>query len=96
MAYGTNVSFVCSVNDTNVAITWNTSAVYSEILNSTLQVEIKDNLTTSILRLTNVTLSHTGEYSCVASSSNDAHSSGSGSGSDYNVDVATATLNVIG
>ena len=82
------------MNDTNVIVTWNTSAVYSEILNSTLQVEIRDNLTTSILRLTNVTLSHTGEYSCVASSFNDADSSGSGG--DYNVDVATATLNVIG
>ena len=93
MVYGTNVSFVCSVNDLNVTITWNTSAVYSENLKSI--VEIKDNLTTSILRLTNVTLNHTGEYSCVASSSNDADNS-SGSGIDYNVDVATATLNVIG
>ena len=94
MAYGTNVSFVCSVNDSNVNITWNTSAVDSEILKSMLQVKTENNLTTSILTLTHVTLNNTGEYSCVATSSNDAGSSGSGM--DNYIEVATATLNVIG
>lgn len=41
-----------------------------------------------------MTLNNTGEYSCVASSSNDAGSSGSGM--DNYIEVATATLNVIG
>ena len=93
MAYGTDVSFVCSVNASDVKITWNTSAIYSEILGSMVQVEMKNNLTTSTLTLTYVTLNNTGEYSCVASSYD---SDSSGSGSDNNIMVATATLDVIG